>query len=169
MAKIKIKNAKQSAIQLRTKLRIAITKLLQSKDLRNKIGKIISEDIKARDFGEPSDRTYKWRQRYDKLNKTDPSYSRGKINVTFTGELLKDLASNVIADTTKKQFIVANSDNLHKKYQGVTKKLGKKRAKFSEIAEGLIKKMGYDYLSFNKETQNKITRLLQQELNKILR
>lgn len=153
---------------LKRKINIAITKLLQSKELREKIGKTIVEAIKDKSMGSAAYSTKKWRERYEKLNKTDPKYSRSKINATFTGELLNDLMTNVKANTPKKQFIVGNSSKLHKKYQGVTKKIGS-RSPYKEIAKGLINDLGYDYLEVSDDTREKIIKLIRKEITKILK
>jgi hypothetical protein len=131
-------------------IRKEITKELRQKEIRQEIGDIVAETIKDEIAGAPAPLTLKWRERYDSLNKTDEKYGRFKINFTFTGELLRDLARNVKLSTVAQKivFLFQNSDRKHSKYQGVTKKIGS-RSPYSKIAEGL-RGHGYDYPKINE-------------------
>lgn len=168
MAKIKIKGIKEVSKKLNKDIRIELNKVLRNPVLRLKIGDIVVNDIKQNvDFGSPAPSTLKWRERYDQINPTDPAYSRSKLNAVFTGELLDDLRTNVRAFPTELTFEIGHSDKRHKKYQGVTKKIGS-RAKYSEISGYLVNDLGYDYFQLTKKAQSEITKLIQDELFKLL-
>jgi hypothetical protein len=107
-----------------------------------------------------------WRKIYDKLNITDPAYSRGKINITFTGELLKDLIRDVRAITTKRQFEVAHSDKKHKPYKGKNGKIGGSPP--YKTIQKRLQGLGYDYLTISKAALNKIQTAVQKKLLEIL-
>lgn len=155
MAQVKITGIKKLKFELRTRVK----KALRDKGLRNAIGEQAAKLIKKKTLGTPAKRTLEWRRRYDPINPTDRAYNRDKINVTFTGELLADLASNVKANTTRFRLIIKNSNKKHKKYNGLKKKIGS-RAKYSDISKGLIDK-GYDYLDFSQGDLKKLTKILQ--------
>jgi hypothetical protein len=168
MAKIKIKGVKEVSDKLNRNIRIELNKILRDPALRQKVGQIVVDDIKANvDFGSSAPGTLKWRETYDQINATDPAYSRNKLNAVFTGELLEDLKNNVRAFPTELTFEIAHSDKRHKKYQGVTKMIGS-RSKYSEISEGLVKGLGYDYFKLTKRAQSEITKLIREELFKLL-
>lgn len=168
MAKVKIKGVEAAAKKLSINLRVQVLKMFRNPLIRKQVGEIIIEDIKDNvNFKSPEEFTLKWRKRYDPLNKTDPKYSRNKLNATFTGELLEDLKNNVRADTKNLSFVVEHSNKKHKKYQGVTKKIGS-RSKYSDISEGLVDKLGYDYFKLTDEARDKITKLVREELFKLL-
>ena len=169
MAKVEIKGIQELAKKLNRDLRIKLNILFRDKVLRENIGKIIVADIKDKvNFGQPSEATLKWRKRYDKTNTTDRAYSRGRLNAVFTGELMKDLASNVKGVPTISAFEVQNSDKLHKQYKGKNGSIGK-RTPFSTISKHLIDDLGYDYLQLSKEAREDITNIIKKELYKLLR
>jgi hypothetical protein len=168
MAKIKIKGVKEVSERLNRNIRIELNKILRDPVLRQKVGQIVVDDIKANvDFGSPAPGTLKWRETYDQINATDPAYNRNKLNAVFTGELLEDLKNNVRAFPTELTFEIAHSDKRHKKYQGVTKKIGS-RAKYSEISSYLVDDLGYNYFKLTKKAQGEITKLIREELFKLL-
>jgi hypothetical protein len=168
MAKIKIKGVKEVSDKLNRNIRIELNKILRDPALRQKVGQIVVDDIKANvDFGSPAPKTLKWRETYDQINATDPAYSRNKLNAVFTGELLEDLKNNVRAFPTELTFEIAHSDKRHKKYQGVTKMIGS-RSKYSEISKGLVKDLGYNYFKLTNKAKDKITELIKEELFKLL-
>lgn len=168
MAKIKIKGVKEASQKLSRNLRIELNKVLRDPVLRQKVGEIVVADIKENvDFGSPAPSTLKWRETYDQINPTDPAYSRNKLNAVFTGELLEDLKNNVRAFPTELTFEIGHSDKRHKKYQGVTKKIGS-RAKYSEISDYLVNDLGYDYFKLTKKAQAEIAKLIKDELFKLL-
>lgn len=168
MAKIKVKGIKELSEKINRDLNIEVNKLFRDKDLRDAIGTIIAEDIKTnQNFGVPAPSTLDWRTRYDPVNATDPKYARHKLNATFTGELLDDLASNVKGITTEKAFIIEHSDGRHKKYQGIKKKIGS-RSKYKDISEGLVNDLGYDYFNISKEAQTEVTQLVKDKIFQLL-
>ena len=168
MAKVKSKGIDQLTRKLNRDLKIMLNKLFRDKNLRLQIGAIVANDIKKNvSFGSPATSTLKWRKRYGPLNNTDPAYSQGKLNAVFTGELLNDLATNVKGVTTTKSFDIEHSDKRHKKYQGVTKKIGS-RSPYSEISKGLIDVLGYDYMKISDKARTKIVNLIRQEITKLL-
>ena len=165
MARVKVKGLRQ----VQTRIRKEITKELRRKETRELLGSNVVTAIKAKSLGKPAESTLKWRKRYDPLNKTDKTYSRNNINLTFTGELLGDLEKNTKVATTGKQIVYTfeNSDKLHKKYQGVTKKIGS-RSPYSLIAKGL-NKLGYEYPFIDKKTIELLNKLIEENLRKALR
>lgn len=170
MANIKIKGINQLQNKLNRSLKIEINKLFRDKELRLKIGQIVVADIKENYVGgtvDSNSSTYKWRERYDQLNTTDPKYDRNKIKALFTGELLNDLATNIKADTINKQFVLEHSSKLHKKYQGVTKKIGSRIA-FDKLSGYLIDDMGYDYMVLTDETKKEIVKLVREKILKLI-
>lgn len=163
MAKLKVKNLKQ----VTSSVRKFITKELRSKEIRQGVGEIVVKSIRAQMFGVPAKSTKKWRERYDSLNTTHPTYKRSKINITFTGELLEDLQKNVRANATSGRFVyvIEHSDKLHKKYNGVSGKIGS-RSKYSDISDGIINKWGYNYLKFDDKTLAKVISFINSEITK---
>jgi len=152
MAKVKVTNLKRVS----TRIRKAITKAARDKVVREAVGEAAVDGIKSSSFGTPAPSTVDWRKRYEKTNETDKSYKRNKINITFTGELLNDLANNVKVSTTGGaiRYIIEHSKKLHKKYNGVKKKIGK-RVPYKTISKG-VQGHGYEYLTFTKKTKDKI-------------
>lgn len=167
MATVKVKGLKQ----INSAIRKFITKELRRKELRQGVGEIVVKSIRAQRFRSLSsdESYYKWRKIYDnpKLNKTHPKYKRNNINITFTGELLNDLQKNIKSKSTsgKFEYIISHSDKLHKKYNGVSGKIGS-RSKYSDISDGIINKWGYDYLSFDNKTLNKVVSYINKEIVK---
>jgi hypothetical protein len=163
MAKVKVTGLKQ----VQSKIRKFITKELRKKELRQGVGEIIVQSIRATRFAEAKTSTKKWRKRYDSLNTTHPAYRRNDIRITFTGELLQDLQNNVKAKSTsgKFEYIIEHSDKLHKKYNGVSGKIGS-RSKYSDISDGIINKWGHDYLKFDNKSLNKVISYINKEITK---
>ena len=168
MAKVKVKGTKELAQRLNRNLRIEINKLFRDAALRERVGKIIAEDIKDNvDFGSPADSTLKWRERYDRINNTDPKYRRNKLNATFTGELLYDLAKNIKSDTTNLSFVVEHSKNKHKRYSGVNGQIGK-RTPYQVISDHLVNDLGYNYFSLSDKGRERITKEIQDVFYRLL-
>jgi hypothetical protein len=165
MAKVKVTGLKG----LRSNIRKQITTGLRQKEIRDDIGQIVSKDIKEKSQGAPASSTLEWRKRYDPINKTDPKYNRNQIKFVFTGELLADLASNVrlALKSGLVSYIVENSKKLHKKYNGVTKKIGS-RSPYNKIAEGL-RDLGYAYPNISKKSQKSILKMIKLRLNRFLK
>jgi hypothetical protein len=168
MAKIKIKGVEELAKSLNRNLRIKFNILFRDKVLRKKIGAMVVADIKKNvDMGPAAKSTVKWRNTHDKLNTTDPAYKPTRVKAVFTGELLKDLGNSVLSDPTEYQFIVEHSDKLHSRYKGKNGPIGKKIA-YSKLSEYLIDDMGYDYLQLSDTGKKQITKLIKDEIVKLL-
>lgn len=163
MAKVKVKGLKR----IQSNIKKFITKELRKKEIRQGVGEIVVNSIRATKFGTPAKSTKKWRKRYDSLNVTHPTYSRNKINITFTGELLQDLQKNIKSSSTAGRFVyvIEHSDKLHKKYNGVTGKIGS-RSRYSDISDGIINKWGYKYLTFDDKTLAKVISYINTEIKK---
>lgn len=169
MAKVKIEGLDKVQRALNRNLKIQVNKLFRDEELRKKVGVIVVKDIKENvDMAEASDKTKKWREVYGKLNKTDPAYNKDRIKAVFTGELLEDLKTNVKGFPTERTFEIGHSNKKHKKYQGVTKKIGS-RSTYSEISDGLVKKLGYNYFQLTDEAQKEIADLIKEALFKLIR
>lgn len=168
MAKVKLKGIQELSQRLNANLRIQLNKLFRDDKIRKQIGEWIIEDIKNNvDFGSPAKSTLKWRKRYDPINDTDPAYRRGKLNATFTGELLQDLANNIRANPTDMSYTVEHSNKRHSKYQGVTKMIGS-MTPYDEISSYLINDLGYDYFQLTPGARAKIVDLIRTEFFKLL-
>jgi hypothetical protein len=164
MAKVRVKNLRQVKSSIRKKF----VKALRSQKIRDEIGQLYKEAVQLTEFPVTSEATKAWRRYLEQANKTAAEYSRNKINATFTGELMDDLASNVKAKLGQKQaeYVIANSKKLHKKYKKPNGKPVKgKRQSYEEIA-GHLKKLGYDYLDAEYLTNNQE---LFDELKRVIR
>jgi hypothetical protein len=163
MAVLKVKNLKQVQNQIRRR----ITKQLRTKSMRDGVGQIVADEIQDSDFGRPSDSYYDWRSDNDGLNATHKKYDRDKINITFTGALLKDLATNVKLNSTagKAEYVIEHSDKLHKAYK--TKSGKTKRVSFATISEGVSKY--YAYLTFSSKSKKKVLKFIKDNLFKQLK
>jgi len=169
MAIARVKNTQAVRRLVGSRFKVAITKMLRSKELRLKVGRIVEEDIR-KNFRKSvtSKATLAFRKYYEKYNPTHPDYNRRIINITFTGDLLEDLAKNVKADTNKLELIVEHSDKKHKLYKLRKRKGGRKRHSHKEISEFVISK-GYDYLQITDKASAKIRKLVQEELFALLK
>ena len=168
MATVKVRNIKSVESKIRSRLRILVNKMFRNKPLMNKIGLLIAKSIKDSVYGRASK---SWEDRKEVLsqyNKTDPKSDSRVINITFTGAQLNDLATNVKADTTKKQYIIEHSDKIHKGYN-LARGGKSKGIPFKEIADNLINKLGYDYLQFDEKTQKIITKIVKDELVRLIK
>ena len=169
MAKVKISGVDKVQRALNRNLKIQVNKLFRDAALRSKVGEIVVADIKKNyDGGEASKGTKDWRAIYDKINTTDPVYKPTRIKAVFTGELLEDLKNNVKGFPTERTFEVAHSNKRHRKYQGVTKKIGS-RSPYSEISKGLVEDLGYNYFTLSKKAEDDITELIREALFKLIR
>jgi hypothetical protein len=168
---------------LKRKFKIIINKTLRDKALRLRVGKIVEQDIRDNFNETPAEFTKDMRAYLEQFNKTHPDYRRSKINITFTGELLDDLAKNVKADTTKLAFIIEHSNKKHKAYKQASQtKRGRKvtvtslksrktrdvrdtfskqeRKTHKEISEHIINDHGYDYLKISDKAEKDILKLI---------
>lgn len=170
MATIKVKGLEQLRKSVNSKLKVAINKTLRDKSLRKFVGETIRDDIRKNFKGIPQQSTVKYRTYLEQFNSTHPDYSKGKINITFSGELLEDLAKNVKADTTKLMLIVEHSDKKHRLYKVGNKRKRKgarKKSSYSEISQG-IQDHGYDYLQISDQASKLITNDIKETLFKYL-
>jgi len=160
MAKLKITNLKQ----VQTSLRLKIRKELRSKDVAKGVAEIVVGEIQDGDFGRPSESYREWREMNDGLNNTDKKYDRDKINITFTGELLKDLIKNVKASFSgsKSEYVLEHTDGTHKSYK--TKSGKTKRSSYKDISKGVQKY--YPYLKFSDKTQSKVIKFIKDKVTK---
>ena len=183
MAVVKIRNLSQLRKNLNAKFKIVINKTLRSKNLRDQVGKVVAQDI--RDNFEngtsvlASPITQAFREFLEQYNSTHPDYRRRKINITFTGELLNDLASNVKADTINLGFIIEHSNKKHSTYKSggtfakktvkvtslKTKKTTDREQKLThrQISDHVIAR-GYDYLKVSDKGKKEILKLVQKEI-----
>lgn len=179
MANVTVKGMAALRRRLNSKAKVVINKTIRNKSLRDKIGKIVADDIR-KNFNEPAgDATQAFREFLEQFNKTHPDYKRSKINITFTGELLDDLASNVKADTINLGFIIEHSKKPHSIYKSggtfsprkvqvtslktqKTRNVTQKRT-HKEISE-FIQKKGYDYLKVTDDAKRKIIKLVRDEI-----
>ena len=170
MAKVKVNNLKN----VTSNIRLKITKELRAPEFRKGIGDIVVEEIKDTNIRSATDATKAWRKYLEKGNQTDPKYNINQIKALFTGELLEDLRNNVRLSSTKGaiEFIVEQSNKLHKKYKKPNGKPTKgKRQTFKEI-QGHLEKLKINYITNakNKEsTQKKIIDFIRKELFKRLK
>lgn len=166
MAKLTVTNLKQ----IKSSIRKQIIKAARDPDIRVGLGEIAVQDIKDSSLGSPAPTTIQHRKYLEKHNKMDPKYQRSNINVTLTGELLGDLQKNVKANTTGSQinYVISQSDKLHKKYKGKKKRIGEK-IKYSKISDYLINDHGYDYLKFSDNTLKKMIELIRDKVFKNLK
>lgn len=162
MARIKVTGIDQVSSRIKKE----INKAVRDEETRLEIGEIITNDIKNTSFGEPSKKTKEWRDRYDKYNRTDPLYNKNEIKITYTGELLQDLKENVRVDTTQGEvkFTIQHTERLHKKYNKKNGKIGKSRSKYTDISDGLINKLGYNYLKFSDNALNKVIEFIKDKI-----
>lgn len=176
-------------------LRKEIISELRSKETRAGIADIVIEAIQENKTPVTSQITKDFREYFEQFNRTDPKYSRSQINMTFTGQLLKDLKSNVRLQSIKGSgyaYIFQQSEKTHKGYKfrssGGTfggeiksyksgskigqQKKGKsgttEKLAFSKISELLIKR-GYNYLDIKAETLTKADEFIQNRLSIRLR
>jgi hypothetical protein len=179
MAKVRIIGLDKIRSRVEAKLKIAINRALRDKNLRDTVGLIIEKDIRANYNKKASPVTESFREFFEQFNETHPDYRRSKINITFTGELLRDLAKNVKADTVNLALVIEHSEKKHKPYaSGEKRKRGKKKisvtslksrkerevgAAFSEqkltnkeISEFVLKK--HDYMNVTREAEVEIVK-----------
>lgn len=190
MARIKIKGIDEVSKRLSTNLKIELNKVFRSPELRNFIGDAIVDDIRKNYSKQPSDVTLAFREFYEQFNATHPEYVRSKINITFTGKLLEDLAKNVKSNTNELTFVVAHSKKKHPGYKSgtgekvrgkkvmvtslkskKTRQLGttfSKQQKSYEEISGYLVGMGYDYFIVTQKTSDKIVNKVREELFKLL-
>ena len=166
MAKLKITNLKQ----IQTKLRFKVTKALRDPEIRKGVAEIVVSEIQ-KDSSPAGKVTQKWREYLEQGNATDKAYKRSKINITFTGDLLRDLITNVKAKfgSGKSEYIIEHSKKRHKKYKKPNGKLSKGKAKTMQEISGYVQDLGYDYLKFSDNTQSKVIKFVREKIFKNLK
>ncbi len=144
-----------------------VSKTLKNKKVSEGVSNIVAKGVKDRNIKVKSPVTLAWRKYLEKGNTTDGKYARTKINFTFTGELLKDLARNVKLKITKKgaEYTIQNSKSLHKKYKNPEgKPLKGKPVSFKQI-NTYLNSLGYYYLKkVSKKRTDQIVRYLKKEI-----
>lgn len=166
MAKLRVKNIDQLRRSLNNKKQIVVNKTLRDEKLRKSIGNLVKKDIQDRTWRRAARATQKIRAYMERFNKTSPKYNRNKINITFTGELLKDLASNVISNTNKAEFIIQHSNNRHKPYKSGDG-LQKKTPTYKQLRK-YLKDINLDYLIFTQKLKLNVAKVVIQRLKKAL-
>lgn len=168
MAKLRVTNLSK----VKLKVRRQIIQTMRSKKVRQEVGKAIVDGIRDESMGSVTNpATIAWRKYLSVKNKTHPKYEPTKYNATFTGELLKDLEKNVVADFSdgKAQFVLEHTDKKHKKYKkpdGGT--LKGKPATYKQISQWLLQ-LGYPYLVFSNENKKNVLEVLRDVVKKKLK
>lgn len=164
MAVIRIKNLKQ----VQTAIRKEITKGLRAPEIRNGVGEIVVDQIQKEPIPVRSKATIAWRKYLEKGNKTSSRYSRGRINITFTGELLNDLKNNVKArfGAGKAEFVISQSKKKHKKYKKPDGKPVKGVAQSYEAIGDFLAAKGYNYLTFSSKSKKRVIQFIREKLFK---
>lgn len=128
MTKIKITGLEKELD--RTKLRIgsAIKKSKFAKDLRDDI----INEVRDKGLSQPlSDGWVRKRGELAKINKTDPAYSKGKSNLTFSGQLLNGLRGIFVTSTLS--FIIGYTESKENKLHKIYKNSRKDKRKASDF------------------------------------
>lgn len=169
MATVKIKNLKNVSKAVSAKINIAINKMLRNKVVRLKVGEIVVADIRKNFKGRgAADSTIDWRDFYDIYNEPlDPAYEKLRAKGIYTGELLRDLETNVKAITTDKAFLIEHSKKLHKKYQGKNGKIGNRIA-YDELSRILVEDLRINYLVLSDKAKSTIIDLIRKEIARAL-
>lgn len=167
MAKLRVKNLNK----VRTNIRKRVTKALRDKSIREGVGEIVVDQIQKEPVPVTSEATKSWRKYLEKNNPTSIRYNRRFINITFTGELLKDLMKNVKAKFSKGsvEYVIEHSDKKHKKYKKPNgRPLKGTRKSYSEISDFIIDK-GYDYLTFSEKSKTRVIRFIRDKVGKLIK
>jgi len=167
MAKVKVTNLSQLGTELRKK----VTKSLRDESFRKGIGEIIVDQIQDEPVPVTSKATKAWREYLEKGNKPlSPKYDPENINITFTGEQLNDLKSNVKTrvGSTRAEFVIEHSTKLHSKYRKPNGKpvIGSRKT-YKQISEFIIAK-GYNYLRFSRKSKDRVAEFIQERLFELL-
>jgi translation elongation factor P/translation initiation factor 5A len=135
MAKLRVKNIKKVISTFRKE----VIKVARSKETRMEVGEIIVEDIQDNPAATAGPVTRDFREFFEQFNTTDPKYNRSLINITFTGELMKDLRNNVKVDTTSGQieYIIEQSNKKHKNLKGEPDR--KTKVEYSDLKTGKLR------------------------------
>jgi len=185
MATVEIKGIKELTKRFKLGAKIAISKTLRSKDLRNSIGNVVENDIRKNFNEKASSVTQSFREYFEQFNSTHPDYKRSKINITFTGDLLRDLATNVKFNVPKGLLVIAHSDKKHKRLNDPAKTFSSKTAEVSSLKTKKVRKVtiaashkdiskaiqkrGFDYIKITPDAERQIIVLIQKTLLNNLR
>jgi len=167
MAKLEILNVKKVQTQIRQDIR----KILRDKETRNGVGEIVVNGIRDTKFASAKKATKEWRKYLEKGNPTHEKYSRDKINITFTGELLNDLIKNVKAafSGSKSEYVIEHSEKLHKKYKKPNGKPTKGKAQKYKAIQDFVEKLGYKYMVFSDKSKNNVLEFIRKKIIKTLK
>lgn len=165
MAKLKVTNLGK----IKTSIRKAVIKAARDPEIRSGIGEIVVDDIQDNPVATAGQTTQMFREYLEQFNTTDEKYKRPKINITFTGDLMKDLKQNVKSDIQGMQvsYIIEQSNKIHKNLKTGSKKKkgGKPRQKFTHKEIGqFVEQKGYNYLEFTKRLLDKLSQFIQNKL-----
>lgn len=167
MATLKVTNLSR----VKTNVRKQITKSLRDESFRRGVGEIVTDQIQNEKIPVSSKATRAWRKYLEKGNKPlDPNYDPDFINITFTGEQLKDLRQNVKArlGNTRAEFVIEHSNKKHKKYKKPNGKVTQGSVKtYKQISQFIIAK-GYNYLRFSRKSKERVTEFIKERLFEIL-
>lgn len=167
MARIKVKNLEKFSLSLQTKLKIEINKIFSNKRILNKVREIVKQNFLSKDFGSAKDPYKSRRDILAQYNTTAKEYNPDRLKAIFTGALLKDLIKGTVGFPTENRFEIGATENSTKGYK---KKKGRtKPVKFEDIQDGLIDKLGYNYLELSEDSQTKIVNLIKDELDSIIK
>jgi hypothetical protein len=164
MPRVKVKGFKDFQRLVGRKAKVSIKKAIRDKQLRRDIGDIVVDGIRKKKFRAPTEVTKIWRDYLVQFNSTHPDYDREKINITFTGGLLEDLASNVKSDTINLAIVIEQSDKKHKKLKTANGRAEDDAWTFKMISDNLINKLDLDYLTLDKAVRNDIVKLMQKRI-----
>lgn len=181
MAVVEIKGLKSFQRKLQTRVKASIRKTLRDKSLRKKVGDIVAQDIRDNYKATPKKFTKEMREWLEEFNQTHKDYDRDKINITFTGELLEDLANNIKADTTRLAFVIEHSNKKHKNYKTKGKGLKPRKVQvtslktrktsnvavkksYQQISKYIREDHGHDYLKVSTHGQAKIIKLIRNKI-----
>lgn len=154
-----------------------IEKNFTSKELLEPVSKIVITDIQRetrskKGFDEsgkrknlPSPLSTEWSRYKDKLagiNKTHPTYGKGRSNLTFTGQLLNSLKAFFERNT-----ITIKPTGTHRGYKQIRGGRSKD-VENEKIAEGL-ESLGYKFLGVDDKTEKKIKTEITRFIRRLLR
>ena len=154
MAKLKITNLSR----VKTDIRKKMTKALRNPDIRDGVGEIVVDQIQKERKPVTSAATKAWRKYLERGNKTSNRYNSNYINMTFTGDLLKDLKDNIKARFVRGEveYVIEQSDKKHKKYKKPDGKPVTGQSKsFKQISE-YLNKNGHEYLIFSNKSKKRV-------------
>lgn len=154
-----------------------IEKSFTSRDLLEPVSKIAISDIQRearsrrglddnsnrKTFPTPLDSEWvSYRSKLAGINKTHPAYSKGRSNITFTGQLLNSIKAFFEGST-----ITIKPTGMHRGYKQI--RGGRSKSVENEvIAEGLESR-GYKFLGVDDKTEKKIKTEITRFIRRLLR